>query len=166
MGDAVRVRPARAGDVDAMTALWTEFMDFHAERDPWFKRSESGHTRFAEFIAERLEDERSVVLVAEADGEVVGHALAMIVKRVPVFEPEDYAQIMDVAVAGKHRRSGIGMRLVQEMMRLFRQRGIRRVEVTAAVSNEAATAFWRTMGFVPYTERSWLSIGEPDPVKG
>jgi ribosomal protein S18 acetylase RimI-like enzyme len=166
MSGHVGIRPAARKDIDAMGALWAEFMDFHAERDPWFKRSESGHTRFAEFIAERLEDERSIVLVAETDGEVVGHALAMIAKRLPVFEPEDYAQIMDVAVAGKHRRSGIGMRLVQEMMRLFRQRGIRRVEVTAAVTNEVATAFWRKMGFVPYTERSWLSIGEPDPVKG
>lgn len=61
-----------------------------------------------------------------------------------------------------HRRSGIGAKLVHEMLRLFRERGIRRVEVTAADSNEAATAFWRKMGFVPYVQKSWLAIGEPD----
>ena len=162
MRDRIKIRPAAREDIDAMAELWTEFMDFHAARDPWFKRSESGHNSFAEFIRERIEDEKSIVLVAEADGKVVGHALAMITPRLPVFEPVEFAQIMDVAVAETHRRLGIGAKLVQEMMRIFRERGIHRVEVGAANTNEVATAFWRKMGFTPYMQKSWLSIGVTD----
>jgi ribosomal protein S18 acetylase RimI-like enzyme len=160
MTTQIKIRPATLQDIEAMTELWIEFVDFHTERDPWFTRSEDGHIRFAEFMTERIKDEKSYVLVAELDGKVVGHAMAIITSRIPVFVPEEYAAIYDVAVSSDHRRSGIGAKLVQEMIRLFQERGLRRVEVGMNTTNEVATAFWRKMGFVPYNQKSWLSIDE------
>lgn len=162
MSNVIIIRPATQKDVESMVILWTEFMDFHSERDPWFKRSDTGHLRFAEFVAERIADEKSIVLVAEVDGKIVGHAIAEISSRLPVYEPEDYGQIMDVAIAETHRRSGIGEKLVEELFRIFHERGIRRVEVGMSVSNESATAFWRKMGFVPYMQKSWRLIDESE----
>jgi ribosomal protein S18 acetylase RimI-like enzyme len=150
MSNQTIVRKAVPADLDAIVALWREFMDFHAQRDTHLARSADGHERFKEFVGERLASDDSCVLVAEQDGEVVGYCLTMLAKAPPVLEDRDYGTVCDLAVTERCRGGGVGARLYRAAEAWLAQRGIRRIEVRVLVANEVSTAFWRKMGFEPY----------------
>ena len=160
MTTQVTIRDATESDVPAITDLWIEFVDFHARREPHFARAADGHKCFAGFVADHLAADTSLVLVAESDRRVVAYCLAAVRDRTPVFEPEAYGMIHDLAVTAACRRAGIGQQLLEAAEDWFRQRGIRRIEARVAVSNEVAGAFWRKVGFVPYNETVYKRIEE------
>jgi ribosomal protein S18 acetylase RimI-like enzyme len=144
------IRKARTGDLEAIGKLWCEFMDFHSARDPHFSRSEEGEKCFKEFIAKHIAAGDSCVLVAESGGEVVGYLLASLTKNPPVLKERDYGTISDLAVAGRCRRMDIGGKMYREALLWFAERGVRRIELRVAATNEVSTAFWQKNGFTPY----------------
>lgn len=154
----VSIRKAVAGDLNVIGNLWQEFMDFHKRRDPHFSRSFDGHERFKEFISSHMTSDMSCVLVAEQGTTVIGYCLATVAKYPPVFENRDHGMVFDLAVTELCRRKGIGDRLFREAETWFAARGIHRIEVRVAVSNEISTAFWRKMGFRPYVTRVFKNI--------
>jgi ribosomal protein S18 acetylase RimI-like enzyme len=133
-------------------------MDFHKLRDSHFARSADGHERFEEFISGHMTSDMSCVLVAAQGITVVGYCLATLAKYPPVFENRDYGTVFDLAVTESCRRNGIGERLYHEAEAWFADRGIHRIEVRVAVSNETSTAFWKKMRFSPYMTTVFKNI--------
>lgn len=155
---AFHIRSAVTDDTPAITAIWQEFMDFHAQRDRHFTRADDGHRRFADFVSGRMEHHNSCVAVADQAGQVVGYCLAMISHYPPVFVYDTYGAISDLAVRAEFRRQGIGAALVRHACGWFADRDIRRIELRVATTNEASTAFWRKMGFRPYMEVLYKNV--------
>ena len=130
-----------------MKELWKEFIDFHKKRDPFFTRTADGHDRFGEFVLERIEKEDWLVLVAESEGEVVGHCLATIEEYPPVYINPRYGYVQDIAVTKKYRRSRIGRKFFDRMAAWFREQGVDRIELDVTATNDVSARFWREIGF-------------------
>lgn len=152
MSGEVVIREAVEGDIPQLMELWKEFFDFHYERDPLFSRALDGHEKWAVFAAEKIEDEKSRLTVAEAGGRVVAYCLANEAEYPPVMENARYGYIMDLAVTADFRRQGLGGKLLEDMYGWFRGRGLERVEARVAICNEVSMPFWKKMGFKPYVE--------------
>jgi len=93
--------------------------------------------------------------VAEMDGEVVGHAM---ISRVGLVEGAARRMVhclAPVAVAPGRQRSGVGERLVGDLMASADQRGVPLVTV------EGSPAYYRRFGFVPAAEHG-VRIDLPD----
>lgn len=150
MSNQTIVRKAVSTDLDAIVTLWKEFMDFHARRDGHLARAVDGHERFSELVAEQIASDAACILVAEMAGDVVGYCLTKLAEAPPVLEERGYGSVVDLAVAERCRRGGIGERLYRAAEAWLDEHGIRRIEVRVLVANEVSTAFWRKMGFEPY----------------
>jgi GNAT superfamily N-acetyltransferase len=156
----VVVRAAVAGDLDAVADLWLEIMDFHHALDErHWNCAPDGREKFREWMGSALDDDERAVLVAEAEGRVVGFAHAMMRGGPPVVVPRRTGFVTDMVVAAGHRRSGIGRRLFRAVEAWCRERGADEVTLTTAVRNEGALAFWREMGFESWTYTMWKSLG-------
>jgi ribosomal protein S18 acetylase RimI-like enzyme len=97
--------------------------------------------------------EGGTILVAEADGMVVG---TMILAHVsldfnvrPSLQARSY--IMELAVACTHRRRGIGAMLVAAAERHARDQGHCALLLNAASGNDPAIALYRGAGFETYS---------------
>jgi len=156
---SVTTRAARVEDIDTIVKLWKDLMDFHQKRDRHFTCSPSGPSIFAKFVADQLEKEDSLVLVAEEGGAIVAYCLAITGTHSPVFAKPRHAEIIDLFVSQSHRQRGIGGRLVREVEHWFSQRGIDRIEARVAARNEVSTQFWRKVGYQPYTETLFRNLG-------
>jgi ribosomal-protein-alanine N-acetyltransferase len=55
--------------------------------------------------------------------------------------------LITIDVAESRRRSGVGTALLGQMEQRLARRGVRRVELETATSNEAAVAFWQRHGY-------------------
>ena len=155
------IRKASRRDLPAVTELWKAFMDFHGRHDDHFTRSKRGHLKFRDFVAAKISDRSSLVLVARADSETVGYLVASIRRYPPVLTEKKFGGIFDLMVAPSHRRRGVGRRLVAEAKKWFRRKGVSRVELSVAVRNPLSTKFWTRMGFVTYMERRFLKLPGP-----
>lgn len=82
------------------------------------------------------------MLVAVADGRVIGQVLA-VVHRHPDKPTELY--IDDLAVAEAHQRQGIATRLVRAAIEQGRRAGCEEIWVGTEPDNEAAGAFYRSL---------------------
>lgn len=102
---------------------------------PWSRRA----------FWEETANERTLYLVAIAEGKIVGYAGAWIVL--------DEAQITNVAVAPEKRGQGVGRRLMEEMMARAKARGAVRMTLEVRPSNEAALTLYKSCGFEDYGRR-------------
>jgi ribosomal protein S18 acetylase RimI-like enzyme len=143
----MEIREACTADLDEIVELWKEFMEFHRQRDPFFTRSEDGDRRFRDFVAENLDNPDWLVLVAIEAERPVGYCMATVLEYPPVLELRRHGFVQDTAVTEVARRHGVGSALYERTERWFRERGITRVELNVAATNDASQAFWRRMGF-------------------
>jgi ribosomal protein S18 acetylase RimI-like enzyme len=158
VSDKLTIRHADDDDLTAIADLWKDLMDFHGERDPWLSRSESGHELYKEHIKGLLNEPDILILVAQVENEVVGYCSAEICERSAAFKLRSYALITAIAVNSRWRRQGIAAKLAQEIVCMLYNRGIERVEVSVSTRNEASTAFWQAMGFIPCTQKLYLDV--------
>ena len=120
------VRAGRAGDVEAVLALWGE------ARSPFAVTPDD-----AESVARLVE--RGALLVAEDDGAIVGALVAA--------WDGWRGNMYRLAVAAGRRREGIARRLVEAGHARLRAQGARRVTALVAPEDDAATALWRAAGY-------------------
>lgn len=118
------VRPARSGDLPEILRI--ERASFAV---PWADRA---------FRAVMARPDASL-LVAAADGEVVGYAA--------LWREGPDAELGDLAVAEDRRRSGLGTTLVEAAAAEAGDRGADRIFLQVRQSNGAARALYRAAGF-------------------
>jgi ribosomal protein S18 acetylase RimI-like enzyme len=102
---------------------------------------------YAWFLGTQLEDEDTVIFVAERAGEVLGYVYAGI-------EPLNWKElrdecgfIHDIVVAEKGRRTGLAAALIRQAVVWLRDRGMPRVILWTADQNVAAQELFARIGF-------------------
>lgn len=118
------VRDARAEDLDAVAAL-----EAATEQAPGWSR--------AQFAAELGRADR-VFLAAEADGVLMGYAVAWLVG--------GEAQLLTISVAGAARRRGAARGLLEALGARARAAGCAKVTLEVAESNAPARALYESLG--------------------
>lgn len=151
--NTLNIREATKEDVSKIIPIWRELMDFHAQRDIHFTLCNDAEKAFAAYMLENIDKVDAYLFVAENTTTLVSYCLCTIDKRPPVceFNPE-YGILSELAVLDDYRRQGLGEKMVERAMEWFRSKGIARIEVRVAVTNEVSTQFWRKMGFSTYLE--------------
>jgi GNAT superfamily N-acetyltransferase len=149
--DLIRTRPAREDEVARVVELWRELMEYHVRLDPRFRTREGAAATFESFARHNSQQEAAILLVAEIAGDVVGYCMAAESELPPLFDIGPIAEIYDLAVTERHRRQGIGRRLVEAVCAWARDRSLSRIELRASVRNPAALAFWRSLA-TPFLE--------------
>jgi ribosomal protein S18 acetylase RimI-like enzyme len=122
------IRPYREADEAAVAALWREVFsdapDWNApERDIWRK----------------LSVQRELFLVAEAEGAIVGTAMA--------GYDGHRGWVYYVAVAPRRRRRGLGAALMAAVEDGLRAMGCIKLNLQVRAANIGAVAFYRKLGY-------------------
>lgn len=77
--------------------------------------------------------------ILESDGTMMGYAVMMM--------GVDEAELLDIAIDAAHQRKGMGRRLLEAMLSLARQAGMRRLVLEVRTSNLPAIALYGASGF-------------------
>ncbi len=146
--DEILVRAARVEDTDAVAALWKRLVDYHRELDLDLPPATAdGPQRYARSLAERIGDSHTRTFVAEANGQIVGYVLGVLVDFAPeMFEQEPSGFLADIYVDEAYRRAGVGRRLVHKLTDWFRSQDIPYYEWHVAARNPEGVKFWKAMG--------------------
>ena len=147
-------------------ALWQAMMAEHGRLDARLAMHAEAATWMAAQLGTWIADPQRLLLVAEESTRVVvGYVAARLL---PATAPgqEREGEITDCFVAPPRRRRGIARRLASRALDLLDERRVSCVRLQAAVSNPAAVAFWRSLGFEPVEtvlERDAVGAVPPRP---
>lgn len=94
-------------------------------------------------VAYLLTDYNSVGLIAKLDGEIAGFIIGKIYRE----RKSATGHILTIDVSPKHRRKGIGLRLLQEIERIFKDKGVRVCCLEAREDNIAALNLYQKFGY-------------------
>ncbi len=151
MTETINIRRAAPADRAALGRLWQELMEFHYRLAPdIFGLAEDALSCWLEWIAQAMEDDNRIVLVAEAEGTLLGYIHGCLDERPPVYRDRRHGTICEICVGEDWRRRGVGGKLVAALFEWFGERGLPEVHIGAAACNPVANAFWRAMGFSPH----------------
>ncbi len=164
MTQDIAIRRATPADRAAIGRLWQELMDFHRGLDPdAFALADDALSRWLEWLDILMADENRVILVAVAGTGIVAYVHGTVDEGLPVYRQRRHGTICEICVTEGWRRRGVGSGLVAALSDWFRERGLTAVHVGAAACNPVSNAFWRRMGFEPYTILMRRSSERPPP---
>jgi GNAT superfamily N-acetyltransferase len=135
----VRVRPAIAADLPGLVELLQVLFSIEADFQLDPERQRRG------LAAMLSHPDQRVVLLAEAEGQVVGMATGQLV--ISTAEGGAACLVEDVVVAAAWRGHGIGGWLLDQLACWARKRGATRLQLVADRENDAALRFYDRRGW-------------------
>lgn len=124
----MHIRPFKDSDTAAVTVLWTEiFPD-----DP-------PHNAPAVVIAQKLKCQPELFFVGVVDGAIVGTVLS--------GYDGHRGWLYSVAVNPRHRREGLGSKLIEHAEQALAAIGCTKVNLQVRASNAAVAAFYQDLGY-------------------
>jgi RimJ/RimL family protein N-acetyltransferase len=136
------LRPARPTDGRALARL---FADVRAE-GRWLITTPGAVSEPSEafWISEMIRADEHLVLVAEADGEVIGNVLVSVDRG----RATEHIGVLSVLLAEGWREVGIGTELIGAAQRWTVDRGLRKLSLGVFPDNDRAIAVYERAGFV------------------
>lgn len=140
MSASFQVRIARPEDAPALAAL---------------NQALNGLSVAPEQVAARLHtgSHPEVVLLAEAEGQVVGFVCIQVLTSFCYAQP--WAEVMEVYVSPAYRRRGFGRALVQAAEQYAQQQGATDLLVRTGAANQAGQALYQGLGYVQQSQVSF-----------
>ena len=121
----MNIRKATVSDVGRMVELSEEKRIEYAEYSPVFwRKADDSAEKQAPFLSYQIEQERNIVLVAEADGAIVGFVIASIGDAPPVYNPGGkVCMVDDFTVSEPALWPTVGRELVSQAFSEAKSRG-------------------------------------------
>jgi len=141
----MNIREAVEGDLDGLVALLEQLDEHVAGSNPRLWPAEG---RRREALLKTLRDDAACVLVAEADGELIGY-MAGRVGRWESGPPHVIGHLLWAFVCEEWRSRGAGRALVDRLLGFFESRGVEDITLRYVIGNAHAERFWAMLGFTP-----------------
>ena len=146
----MQIRFAKMEDIPAMIRLLKQVGRVHYEGRPDLFRADA--QKYDEkALALLLQDKNRPILVAEAEGAVMGYAFCVLqnTENDPVLQSHLTVYIDDLCVEEDCRGTGVGKALYQAVLDYAKQLGAYNVTLNVWAENKSALKFYEKMGLQP-----------------
>lgn len=149
MSADIVIRPATRADAPTLGRLAALLVKTHHEFDrrrfiPPMPNTAEG---YGSFLGSQLDEPKIVVLVAEAEGEVIGYTYAGVEGRDWMSLRGPAGVLHDIVVDPDRRRHGVGRKLLDATVARLQSLGARQLVLFTADRNEGAQRLFASAGF-------------------
>ena len=142
----IHVRRATIKDLYATQSLSLALFEYEKAYTNEYDLAWSHSADGQKFFTKRLKSHSMFILLAQVDEQIVGYVAVCIAKILwRMYNP--IAEIEDLCVAPIYRGKGVGKKLIDEVTRIAKTRGAKRLRVTAIAQNDLALHFYRKNGY-------------------
>ena len=147
----INVRPAHRNELARVNELRRQVNDVHVNGRPDIFRS-GFSDELRDHVYEQFDSGEYTVLVAEADGRIVGFAVTTVVHKPlsPYSNARSFYRVDEFGVDEAFRRRGVATALVEYMKIDANSKGLGKIELDMWEFNRSALAFYEAAGFSTY----------------
>jgi len=147
--DNLTIRRATSSDVERIVELRLLLQEHAEKSNPLIWRiTKEGKKLQKQRVENDLADSNIHVLLAEANGDIIGYVQGEVTRRSDHMPPT-VGQVSLMYVVKQFRRKGVGRRLVKELCKFFSSNKAEDLTVRYIIGNKEAEGFWRKLGFEP-----------------
>jgi ribosomal protein S18 acetylase RimI-like enzyme len=145
------IRRAEPRDASALGELGISLMRTHYAFDDrrFLEPNTADAAGYAQFLSSQLDDDDSIVMLAEQRGRIVGYVYAAIEPLSWKDLRDECGYIHDLLVDDAARGRGAGEALLNTAIEWLQERGMPRVVLGTAAQNENARRLFQRRGFRP-----------------
>jgi ribosomal protein S18 acetylase RimI-like enzyme len=157
MMETITIRPATLGDYQAVSTLFEQVDQLHADALPDLFQASDGPVRSQEWFAQITASQEATLFVAEQQGLLVGLVLCRVdtSPAFPLFVPRRYVRIIDLVVHESFQRKGIGRLLMQRVHEWTKAHGMTDVELDVHEFNRPARTLYEHLGYQTMRRTMW-----------
>ncbi|BAB75916.1 N-acetyltransferase family protein [Anabaena sp. FACHB-709] len=142
------IRPATSADVPDVLPMVANICALHESWDAAkYGFLPQPEKRYERWLTRLADQERSVFLVAENQGQLVAFVAATVEQEIPIYRTKEFGFIHDIWVEPEYRQQGIARQLVEITIERCRQMGVAQIRLDTAAINKAARKFFKSCGF-------------------
>lgn len=142
------IRRATPADVPAVLPMVAKICALHeawdADKYGFIPEPEKLYEKWLTRLANQ---ERSVFIVAENQGQLVAFIVATVEQEIPIYRTKEFAFIHDLWVEPEYRQQGIAKQIVEQTIKRLRQIGVEQIRLDTAAANESARKLFTSCGF-------------------
>jgi len=145
----IAIRKAAERDYQALCAIIEQVDRIHRDALPERFRCSNGPPREREYILNAIRSPDIDLFVAQTESSLVGfvHVAIRNAPDIPILVPRRYAVVENLAVREEHRRSGIGLALMERAEEWARAKGATSIELNVYDFNKVAQRFYQDLGY-------------------
>ncbi len=143
-----RIRLATSADLDGASELVVRLKKLNGEFDPLFAVSANGIDACRHYLSDSIKDPKSLVLVSEQKGKIVGLMKADLRDRT-FYQPRKEGAIVEFYILPEFRRKRLGEELIEEAAKALKKKGAEIVTAEFPSHNQIAVNFYSRRGFRP-----------------
>ncbi len=149
---SVKIIRAKAENLDELAGLFDQYRQFY-EQAPGLEACRA-------FMAERIENDESVIFAAQSDeGFIIG--FTQLYRSFCSVELKELIYLYDLFVAPTARRTGAARALMEAARQYASARGADRLTLETAITNRAAQALYEDLGYERSEEFYTYSLATP-----
>lgn len=143
-------------DLRQIRALWRQLHEWHNHQAP-DRYEPATDAAFASWYAWAVKEH--VFLTERVDGVILGYATVRLATAIgnSLMRERTYAYLDHLVIDVDHRRSGLGRRLMGQVLRFGQERGVDSLELDCRTENPARD-FFANIGFHPVSQRMAIMV--------
>lgn len=139
------IRVADENDIKMLQDLNDEVIIDNSKYDPDLKRDSAQSETGRNYFSNTVENPDYICLIAEENNKAVGYIAASPKKF--EYRMSKYIEIENMGVSPDYRAKGIGSQLIDECLKIAKERGFQKVYVNSYFDNDKAIKFYERNGF-------------------
>lgn len=144
----IKIRKSVPADIPIAKKYLTEMWIMHAKAEPKLVDIKLMRTIFDPKVYRKwLKSKNKTVLIAEINGEVAGGVTADVQKIPWFFKDNKIIYVDDLYVVPKFRRMGVGKRLLKEVDKIAKRKGIKRLQSRIYTFNTPSRKLFESVGY-------------------
>jgi GNAT superfamily N-acetyltransferase len=157
----IEIKEAKKEDIDSILRLQTKLSDYHRKIEKNYykagkERKAIEKKRLVEYFSKREKNRK--ILVAKVGNKIVGFFIGKIEKAHSYCQAKKIGVIFQAFVEEKFRRKGIGRLFFEELLKWFKKKKVKFIEVEVDSKNKIGVEAYKRYGFFEFHKRMRLDL--------
>jgi ribosomal protein S18 acetylase RimI-like enzyme len=149
----VKIRKATQHDIEDILKLKIKLKNQDIKTDPYLKPVDEAEDIYKKYLVHDLKMQNidRIILVAVEDGKIIAYIRGLLVKTLHIFNVKLRGIIDNLYVEEKYRKKGIAKKLIDELIKWFKEKNVDVMTLHVYPHNSRAIALYKKFGFNKYS---------------
>ena len=154
----IKIRELKEEDIEEIVKMKSFLFVSHVKLDNFYRPKKNFKQMYRDHMKTIITSGDHKILVAINGKDIIGFIEGSITYISDFFEKNELGSVYEIFVKEKYRESGIARKLLETLVKWFKSRKIKTIEVVVDFRNKKAIKAWEHLGFGEFQKKMKLTL--------